>query len=227
MVVLTLRVNTGRERTTSPLPTLPSEICQILQQYLPPRDAFSLGTVCLDLRVNVASFDYYWKHNLHYFQDRLCNSVPFYDWCYKESSSAAVQMAWSRLRVRLVPTQRSSLLPPVSYRTVKRIEKTVQLVFPLDVIFSFTQQHNGQASTRCQGSQLLAGEFFMLSCEDIPVVTRTQRERGLQLNYLPLFVNSSHQKCVCSDVTSGKIYVWSPLFEAQWAVSWSAFLEPE
>jgi hypothetical protein len=110
---------------------------------------------------------------------------------------------------------------------VLEVEKKCRgLKFPLEVVISMIEHHNGQAIDRIPGTQLTGGHF-MVPLEQLVVVLKTQLERGLKQTYLPLFVDSSFQKCICVDCVTKKVIGWSPLYEAQWGETWSSFLLPQ
>ena len=226
--MLRLQHTTGRTPTRSPLLAIPQEInTEHLLPYLQPRTVWNLSIVCLGLRIHVATADQYWKRVPTKLPSRHVHKVPFYNWILKESSHASVALAWRQLKRCLSTLQRSSLLPPVTYHSLHSIERAMKTHFPLDIVFSLTCFHNGQSTARNRGSQLTDG-FFMLPCWEMPLIQHTQQERGFPpQNFVPMFIDSSHQQIIGANATNGKIILWSPLNWVQWGESWSTYLQPE
>ena len=227
--MLHLHAATGRSQARPRILDIPSEINdETFYPFLHPRDVWSLSVVCMGLRVVVATSDNYWsKVRNKVLSKRTASSVPFYDWSLKEGAQSRVAQSWATLKLVLSSSQISSLLPPVSLDRVLAVEKKCCLEFPLEVIISLVEHHSGQAIDRIQGTQL-TGEHFMVPLEQLAVVLQTQLDRGLKQTYLPMFVDSSFQKCICVDCSTkeGRVIGWSPLYEAQWGDTWSSFLLP-
>ena len=226
MQSLRLTQTTTRQQSTSKLLQIPAEICEeIFFPLLNPRDVWSLSSSCSLLRCAVVTSDSYWKSVTLLLPKRITNTVPFYDWCNKESAYSSIATAWKHLYSCLSITQKDSLSPPVSLKKVLQIEtKCLGLIFPLELIFSLSIWHNGQQ--QLYGCQLTE-PYFLLSCDAIPIVLQTQRQRGLKKNYLPIFCDSASQKLICTNCTNGEIIVWSMSYEGLGGKNLSHFLEPE
>lgn len=229
--MLRLQATTSRLPTKSPLLALPQEILSsTLFPYLQPRSVWRISVLCLGMRITVATATEYWKNILRQsiLPTRTTDSVPFYDWINKECSYSLVSTSWNLLKSNgcLSELQRSSLLPPTSLKVIIKIEKKMNVRFPIDVVISLTKFHNGQSTTRRQGSQF-TGDFFMIPITDMPLIQKTQFERGFKKEFIPLFVDSSHQKLICYDLNCTEICMWSPLTRHFCAKRWSTFLKPE
>ena len=190
-------------------------------------------------------------------RDSTFGSYPFGQWLAEFTAATKVSAAWKAFIPYLRPLQRVALLGPALLDDVLAIEDDLGRHFPLELVFSLSRNYNGQvpcsgSQVACEfyllsvadllavyRSQLTNGlpkkylpvardsafqKFICVQCSDGGEGSESSGWQGADSSSKLPHMQIDRAAAVGK---TGRVVIWSPLYEAEVGTSWADFLMPK